>query len=519
MKIATAQQMGELDACTLREEQIRSIDLMERAAASIAREVISRWDSRTPIVVFAGPGNNGGDALAVARLLLQSGYDVAAYLINPAGKLSADCAENKRRLQEIPNVNFFEITSQFEPPTLTEQTIVIDGLFGTGLRNVLSGGFAALVKFINASPAQVVSIDMPSGLMGEDNSMNVRAHIVKADLTLTFQLPKLSLLLADTHCFVGELKVMDIGLSATAIEKMETKYEMVNEDFIHTLLKSRDNYAHKGTFGHALLVAGKYGMAGAAILGAKSCLRCGVGKVTIHSPHLNNNILQISLPEALVSHDVHPEKFTKAKPSDGFDALAIGPGIGTDNETALAFIEQVRHAKIPLLIDADGLNILGSHKGWMQQVPRESILTPHPLEMRRMGIRSETSFSTLDEAIEMAMRYKIYIILKGHHTAVCTPEGKVYFNTTGNHGMATAGCGDVLTGVILSFLAQKYSPLHACLLGVFLHGRAGDYASMSQSQESMIASDIIDNLHLAFNSLKSLKKKNNTTQTEMISLK
>ena len=255
MKIATAQQMGELDACTLREEQIRSIDLMERAAASIAREVISRWDNKTPIVVFAGPGNNGGDALAVARLLLQSGYDVVAYLINPTGKLSADCAENKRRLQEIPNVKFFEITSQFEPPTLTEQTIVIDGLFGTGLRNVLSGGFAALVKFINASPAQVVSIDMPSGLMGEDNSMNVRAHIVKADLTLTFQLPKLSLLLADTHCFVGELKVMDIGLSATAIEKMETKYEMVNEDFIHTLLKSRDNYAHKGTFGHALLVS------------------------------------------------------------------------------------------------------------------------------------------------------------------------------------------------------------------------------------------------------------------------
>jgi NAD(P)H-hydrate epimerase len=519
MKIATAQQMGELDATTLREEQIPSIDLMERAAAAIAREVISRWDATTPIVVFAGPGNNGGDALAVARLLIQSGYDVETYLINVSDKLSTDCLKNKIRLTELPEVKFNEINSQFEPPILTKDMVVIDGLFGTGLRNVLSGGFAALVKFINASPAYVVSIDMPSGLMGEDNTANVRAHIVQADLTLTFQLPKLSLLLADTQCFVGELKVMDIGLSPEAIERLETKYELVNEEFIHTLLKARDNFGHKGTFGHALLVAGQYGMAGAAILGAKSCLRCGVGKVTIHTPHLNNDILQISLPEAVVSHDKHPEKFTQAVTSDGFDALAIGPGIGTDNETALAFIEQVRHAKIPLLIDADGLNILGSHKGWMQQVPKESIFTPHPLEMRRMGIRSENSYSTLDEAIEMSVRYHIYIILKGHHTAICTPEGKVYFNTTGNDGMATAGSGDVLTGIILSLLAQKYSPLHACLLGVFLHGRAGDYASLSQSQESMIASDIIDNLYKAFNSLKTINFQRNNTDKGSLPLK
>lgn len=519
MKIATAQQMGELDAYTLKEEQISSIDLMERAAAAIAREIISRWDIAVPIVVFAGPGNNGGDALAVARLLIQSGYDVATYLINPSGKLSADCAINKKRLSDLAEVKFTEINTQFEPPVLTEQTIVVDGLFGTGLHNVLSGGFAALVKFINASPAQVVSIDMPSGLMAEDNSANVRAHIIRANYTFTFQLPKLSLLLADTQCFVGDLKVLDIGLSAFAIEAMETKYEMVNEDFIHTLLKSRDNFGHKGTFGHALLVSGKFGMAGAAILGAKSCLRCGAGKVTIHTPHLNNDILQIAVPEAVVSHDKHPEKITQAIPSDSFDALAIGPGIGTDNETALAFIEQVRHAKVPLLIDADGLNILAAHKGWLQQVPKQSIFTPHPLEMRRMGIRSETSFSTLDEALEMAARYQIYIILKGHHTAVCTPEGKAYFNTTGNDGMATAGSGDVLTGIILSFLAQQYAPLHACLLGVFLHGRAGDYAAMSQSQETMIASDIIDNLYKAFNSLKSIRADRRIIKPETISLK
>jgi len=512
MKIATAQQMAELDALTLKEEQISSIDLMERAAAAVVREVMSRWKKETPFVVFAGPGNNGGDALAVARLLAQSQYNVECYLINVSSKLSANCAQNKQRLLAVPDVKFCEVNSQFEVPALTSQTVVIDGIFGTGLRNVLSGGFASLVKFINTSPAQVVSIDMPSGLMGEDNSNNVQAHIIRANLTLTFQLPKLSLLLADTQCYVGELKILDIGLSDTAIEQMSTRYEMVGEEFIHSLLKSRDNFGHKGTFGHALLVAGKYGMAGAAILGGKSCLRCGVGKVTIHSPYRNNDILQISLPEALVSHDRHPEKITTAVQSDCFDAMAIGPGIGTDEETALAFIEQVRHARIPLLIDADGLNILGTHKGWMQQVPKYTIFTPHPLEMRRMGIRSSDSYSTLDEAIEMATRHKVYIILKGHHTAVCTPEGKAYFNITGNHGMATAGSGDVLTGIILSFLAQKYEPLHACLLGVFLHGRAGDYASSSHSGESMIASDIIDHLHQAFNSLKVPRNFVNTTK-------
>jgi NAD(P)H-hydrate epimerase len=355
--------------------------------------------------------------------------------------------------------------------------------------------------------------------MCEDNTYNVMNHIVKAHFTFTFQFPKLAFIFADTSQYVGEWEILDIGIRIPESENFNTDYILTCKDDINGTLKKRNKYAHKGTMGHASLVAGKKGMAGAAILSSKACMRTGVGKLTLHTQECNALAITTSIPEVVLDIEHKTDFFCRTFDATPFDAMAIGPGIGTDNETALAFIEQVRHAKIPLLIDADGLNILGSHKGWMQQVPRESILTPHPLEMRRMGIRSETSFSTLDEAIEMAMRYKIYIILKGHHTAVCTPEGKVYFNTTGNHGMATAGCGDVLTGVILSFLAQKYSPLHACLLGVFLHGRAGDYASMSQSQESMIASDIIDNLHLAFNSLKSLKKKNNTTQTEMISLK
>ena len=366
----------------------------------------------------------------------------------------------------------------------------------------LNGGFASLVKFINASKAAVVSIDIPSGLMCEDNSYNVRGHIVRADLTVTFQLPKLALILADNQPFVGELEIADIGLSEEGIETMETDLFITKEEEIKALLKKRDPFGHKGTFGHAFLVAGKYGMAGAAILATKACFRCGVGKVTVHTPSRNNDILQISVPEAIVSPDLDERIFTSAVGTDPFSAMAIGPGIGTDHRTAIAFIEEVRHARIPLVIDADGLNILSDHKGWLQQIPKMAILTPHPLEFKRLGNRSIDSYSTLNEAMEMAVQQGFYIILMGHYTAVCTPEGKVFFNPTGNSGMATAGSGDVLTGILLALLAQKYTAKDACLLGVYLHGLAGDIAAEHLGETSVTASDIIAYLPEAFQRLK-----------------
>lgn len=506
-KILQASQLKEVDAYTIKEENIASADLMERAATAVCNELCALRQPETRIVVFAGPGNNGGDALATARLLSQRGFNrIEVYLFNINDSISADCDLNRRRMADCPNVKLTEVKAQFEPPQLTPDTLVLDGLFGTGINKPLHGGYAALVKFINASGADVVSIDMPSGLMCDDNTYNVRSHIIRATLTLTFQLPKLSQLLGDNQEFVGQLKVLDIGLSKQKIAQSETDFEIVEESDIATLLKPRNPFGHKGTFGHLLLVAGQHGMAGAAILAAKACLRCGIGKVTVRTPQSNNDILQIAVPEAVLSLDEHKEHLSQPISAENFSALTIGPGIGTHNDTALAFIEQVRHARIPILIDADGINILGEHKGWLQQIPNDAILTPHPLEFRRIGVKSVDPYTTLFEAREMAKRHSFYIVLKGHYTALCTPEGKTFFNPTGNSGMATAGSGDVLSGIIGAFLSQRYSVFDACRLGVYLHGLAGDIAAGKLEEECMTATDIIEALPEAFRRLKNAKK-------------
>lgn len=502
-KILQPVQLKELDAYTIKEEKITSADLMERAATAICNEMCAMYAPQTRLVVFAGPGNNGGDALAASRLLSQRGFgQIEVFLFNINGSISADCEINKKRLADCPSVKLTEVTAQFEPPQLTQDTLVLDGLFGTGINKPLNGGYATLVKFINASKSEVVSIDMPSGLMCDDNTYNVRSHIIRATQTLTFQVPKLSQLLSDNQEFVGHLKVLDIGLSKQKLLALESNYEITEEADVAPLLKTRNPFGHKGTFGHALLVAGQHGMAGAAILAAKACLRCGVGKVTVRTPQSNNDILQIAVPEAVLSLDENKEHLSASINTDNYDALAIGPGIGTHNETALAFIEQVRHTRKPILIDADGINILGDHKGWIQQIPNDTILTPHPLEFRRLGIRSVDPYTSLSEATEMAKHHGFYIILKGHYTAVCTPEGKTYFNSTGNSGMATAGSGDVLSGIITAFLSQKYSVVDACRIGVYLHGLAGDIAAEQLGEECVTASDIIASLPEAFKRLK-----------------
>jgi NAD(P)H-hydrate epimerase len=355
--------------------------------------------------------------------------------------------------------------------------------------------FASVVEVINAASAQVVVIDMPSGLMCESNQENDEAHIVRADLTLTFQYPKLAQLLDDNYNYVGALRILDIGLSKDYAARLVSPYTLLSESQISPLRKPRSPIGHKGTFGHALLIAGKYGMAGAAILAAKACLRSGVGKVTVHTPQRNNDILQISVPEAILSHDADASCFTQ--PLDdlsGYQALGIGPGLGTSSSTALAVLEQVQLAGLPLVVDADALNILAAHHHALHLLPKGAILTPHLGEFKRLGNRSVNHFTALSEAREMAVTLGIYIILKGRHTAICTPEGKTFFNATGNSGMATAGSGDVLTGILTSLLAQGYDALHACLYGVWLHGLAGDLAAAELSPEALTATDIIEYL-------------------------
>lgn len=498
MKILTANQLKQLDAFTIEHEPIKSIDLMERAAQALSLAIQRRWSPDKSIKIMAGPGGNGGDALAVARILSQSGYKTETFLFNTSGKLSENCAINKQRLEQTPGAIINEITSQFAPPQLTRDDLVVDGLFGIGLRSPLNRGFASLVTYINSSPATIVSIDVPSGLMCEDNSSNNTSHIIRAHVTLTIGLPKLAFLLSDNAPYIGEVEVLDIGLSREGYEQIPQQYYLTELDDAKNWILPRNSFGHKGSFGHALLIAGQYGMAGASVLAARACLRCGVGKLTVHAPSRNNDILQICIPEAIVHADTDEYHFTEAEIDSDYQALAIGPGIGKDSKTEEAFIKQVRNTSVPLIIDADGLNILSHHRDWLRQIPAGTILTPHPGEWQRLTGSKSNAFTSLEQAREMAIHHQFFIVLKGHYTATCTPSGQIYFNPTGNSGMATAGSGDVLTGILLGLLAQGYQPETACRLGTFIHGLAGDLAAQDLGEHSLTAGDIITFLPKAF---------------------
>lgn len=500
MKIFTSAQIHELDKYTIQHEPIKSIDLMERAAKAITETVMRRWSNETPIVVFAGPGNNGGDALAVSRMLATQGYDVKVYLFNISGRLSDDCAANRQRVIDCKRIKgFMEVTTKFDPPTLQAGDLVIDGLFGSGINKPLAGGFAALVRYINQCPARVVSIDMPSGLMTEDNSFNVRSNIIKADLTLTLHGKKLSMFLADCQEFLGEIQVLDIRLSDEYVKKTDALYTLLEESDIRPRILHQDDFAHKGSMGNALLVAGSYGMSGAAVLAARACLRAGAGKVTVHTPRKNYGIMQVSVPEAVLQMDHEETYFSEAVDSDNFDALGIGPGLGQLENTAIAFIAQLKRTQCPIVADADALNILANHRAWIPQLPKDIILTPHPKEFDRLSsVASNGSYERLQRAKDMAQNLHAYIILKGHYSALCLPDGHVVLNPTGNSGMATAGSGDVLTGIITGLLARGYQRRDACEVGMYLHGLAGDLAAKDLGKESLVASDIIRYLPKAF---------------------
>lgn len=500
MKIFTAAQIHELDNYTITHEPIKSIDLMERAAKTITRAIMDEWTDRTPMVIFAGPGNNGGDALAVARLLAEENYKVSVYLFNIHNKLSDDCAANKQRLIDSKRVGHFtEVTLNFDPPELTEDMVVIDGLFGSGLNKPLIGGFASLVKYINQCPAKVVSIDIPSGLMCEDNTYNIHSNIIRADLTLTLQQKKLSMMMADCQKYIGRLRVLDIRLSKEYIDKTEANCRILEEQDVRRLLMPRDDFAHKGAMGNALIIAGSYGMAGAAVLATRACLRSGVGKVTVHTPRRNYLVMQTAVPEAVMQMDHEETYFSESVDSTDFDALGIGPGLGLVENTAIALIGQIRRTSCPIVADADALNILANHQAWMQQLPSGIIMTPHPKEFDRMaGSTSNNDYERLIRAQQMAEHIKGYIILKGHHSALCMPDGHIVFNATGNSGMATAGSGDVLTGILTALLARGYDKGTACQLGIYLHGLAGDLAAKEVGKESLVASDIIQFLPKAF---------------------
>ena len=424
IKIFPTIQLKELDAYTIENEPVSSIDLMERASRALARAMSERWSAETPFTVFAGPGNNGGDALAVSRLLAERGCRVEVYLFNTKGTLSPDCETNKERLAGVAGIDFHEITTQFVPPVLTAEHVVVDGLFGSGLNKPLSGGFAAVVKYINTSPATVVAIDVPSGLMGEDNTYNIQANIIRADLTLSLQLPKLAFLFAENAPFVGEWQLLDIGLSEEAIEEKETDFALTEHEDVASMLKPRGKFAHKGNFGRALLIAGSQGMAGASVLAARACLRSGVGLLTVHIPFCNNFIVQTSVPEAMTEIDINDVRFSCATDTDDYQAVGIGPGLGKAGDTEAALLEQIESCQTPMVVDADALNLLGEHRSYIGRLPKGSILTPHPKELERLVGKCQNSYERLTKARELARSAGVHILLKGAYSVIIAPSGK-----------------------------------------------------------------------------------------------
>lgn len=491
MRIFTSQAIHEIDSATCEAQRISSIDLMERAASMVSCELVSRFMPNQRFVIMAGPGNNGGDALAVARMLIEQGYKkVEVFLFNVSGKLSHDCDEERKKLITIDGVDFTEVSREFNPPYLCDKDVVVDGLFGSGLSQPLVGGFVAVARYINESGAYVVSIDLPSGLFGEWNAHVNRRDMVHADLTLAFQIPRLSFFFEENHDVLGEWKLLDIDLDEKKIKDTESDYMLVEARNIRPLLHKRLPFTGKRDYGSALIFAGSTGMMGAAVMCARATLKSGAGLATVHGPRGGLQIMQTAVPEAMFEPDRNEHFITDMRVHHAHQAIAVGPGIGTGELTIGALESMLKTGVSSLVLDADALNCISRKPQLLSLLPAKTIITPHIGEFDRLFGEQRSSEDRLKTAIEMARQYNIIIVLKGHYTATVRPTGRVYLNSTGNPGMATAGAGDVLTGVITAFLAQGYRPEHAATIGVYVHGLAGDLAADEIGEFGLTAGDI-----------------------------
>ncbi|TNF40813.1 MAG: NAD(P)H-hydrate dehydratase [Bacteroidetes bacterium] len=520
MKIFTTKQIAELDKYTIENEPVSDIDLMERASLQITGWLVNRFSTENKMIFFAGPGNNGGDAMAIARQMADLDFQCEVYLLNLGRTLKGSPAINWQRLEEQGKIRLSKVSSIHDFPEIGQNDVVIDGLFGSGLTRPLEGLPAEVVRKINAidysghptlsrvtttrvtNKNAVVSIDIPSGLMGENNTGNIPENIIRADFTLTFQFPKISFFFAENEKYVGDWEVLPIRLHPDGITQVPSDFILTEKEDVQQIIQKRSRFGHKGTYGHALLIAGSYGKMGAAVLASKACLRAGAGLLTTHVPHLGYPIIQTAVPEAMASVDQHDSYITEFPGLAQFSAVGVGPGIDRKTNTKKALGELLEKVKSPLVIDADALNILAEDQLLLDKLPQNCILTPHPGEFKRLAGDTENSWLRIQRQIEFSKKYKVIVVLKGAFTTISTQSGMLFFNTTGNPGMATAGSGDVLTGIILGLLAQDYSPENAAIAGVYLHGLAGDLAVLQKSDFSMIAGDIIEFLGRAFLHLK-----------------
>lgn len=500
MKIFTIEQLREADKVTVEKQGITAVELMERAATRAFEELMKNLKRHKTIHVFCGVGNNGADGLVISRNLLQHGYKVKVHIVNYTENHSEGFEVMMTRLKKVIKTEVAWLNDGDQFPEVGKKDTIVDAIFGIGLNRPLPAWVNDLVAHLNTAHSDAFAIDMPTGMFS-DRILGDDQNIMKVDATMTFQRPKLVFYLAQTAEYVGRIKAIDIGLDKCHLKKTQTAVHLIGRNKLFRIRQPRERFSHKGTYGHSLIIGGSYGMMGSVVLASKAGLRVGAGKVTALVPTCGYNIMQTSVPEVMVMTSSEEKRLSDfEKLSFTPETICFGVGAGTDDKTA-AFFEQLLHATDrPMVIDADGLNLLAAHKEWLKLVPKNSILTPHPMELKRLIGEWKDDFDKLRKTDEFAKKYKLIVVMKDA-ISMTVSHDRIFINSSGNPGMATAGSGDVLSGVIAGLLAQGYEPENAAVFGVYLHGSAGDLALKESSLEALIAGDLVKHFGAAFERL------------------
>ena len=500
MKLLSKDQIYEGDRVTTERQNISSTDLMERAGTQIFNWMHGRMQgAQVPIHIFCGIGNNGGDGLVLARHLITHGYHVNTYIVNYSDKRSKDFLNNYERIKEVTKEWPIVLNEGMEISPIETPDIIIDAVFGIGLNRPPASWIIDLFGKLEASKAFILSIDIPSGLY-TDKALEQPNHALKANYTLSFQTPKLVFFLKETSNYTVQWEVLDIGIDPQYLFELEVTNELIGKNEVVLMYKPREKYAHKGDYGHALMVGGCYGKIGAVTLSAKSCLKSGAGLVTSFVPQCAYTVLQTAIPEVMVETDDHTNFITNINSQTESTVVAIGMGYGTKDESAKALRNLLKSTSAPMVLDADAINIIAKNKDLLDLIPQGSVLTPHRGELKRLLGEWADDFEMLNLVDGFSKSRKLIVIVKGAHTITVNGD-KRFVNTSGNPGMATAGSGDVLAGIVTGLIAQQYEPLKAAIMGVYLHGKSGDIAVEKTGYQSLVASDLINNLGSAFLSL------------------
>lgn len=497
MKIFSSEQLYQADQKTIEKQEITSEELMERAGLQIFNWLHQRINGApVPIRIFCGIGNNGGDGLVLGRLLIEHGYNVITYVVNCSDKRSKNFLLNYDKIKNVTKKWPILMKSEADFPEISDEDIIVDAIFGIGLNRCPGGWVKKLIQYLNESKAFKLAIDMPSGLF-PNSAIKDKEAVLKANHTLTFQTPKLSFFLPETAPFVSNFDAIDIGLDRDFLNDTEPLAQLISKPEAQRFYQPREKFSHKGTYGHALIIAGSYGKMGAAVLSTAAAFRIGAGMVTAFVPKCGYSILQTTIPEAMVITDMEEDFISEINFDFEPSAIGVGMGIGKNKATIEALKKLLKNNQTPFIIDADALNLISENKELLKLLPKNSVLTPHPKELERLIGKWKDDYDKLEKTKKFSNKHEVVIIIKGAYS-ITVFGNMLYINTSGNPGMATAGSGDALSGVIAGLLSQGYDPLLASVFGVYMHGSSGDLAAGQIGYEAVMASDIINNLAEAY---------------------